>query len=72
MTDIKYKETTREKANYAIIYRPVSSDTTVIYYETLEAVKWALKNSWFDPKEALPVKLLEWKPQINETTPPLT
>lgn len=61
MADSKWREVNQEDAEYVIIFRAGGYDTSAYFYKNIRDVKWALKNSWFDPKEATVAKLLHWE-----------
>lgn len=57
----RWKEVSVEKAEYVIVLRAASSDTSVTFYMNKEDMLWAMKNSWFDPKDAIIAKVLPWE-----------
>lgn len=59
--ETKWREVTQDEAEYGVVIRVGSYDTSVCFYKSKEDLDWALKNSWFDPREATPVKILKIK-----------
>ena len=66
MTDLKYKEVEKEDAVYGVILRAGGYDESTCFYKNLEDLEWAMKNSWFDPRDATPVKLLKLDYKITD------
>lgn len=62
----KWKEVKKEKAKYGVILRSDSYDTSACFYASLEDLEWAMKNSWFDPREATPIKILTMDIKIKD------
>tara|TARA_R110000868_G_scaffold271022_3_gene530495 strand:- start:8320 stop:8547 length:228 start_codon:yes stop_codon:yes gene_type:complete len=62
----KWKEVEAGKAKYGVILRAGGYETSAYFYESLEDLEWAMKNSWFDPREATAVKLLTVDYKIME------
>lgn len=56
----KWKEVPQEEGQYAVILRPGSNDTNVMFYMNQEDMLWAMRNSWFEPNQAMLVKVLQW------------
>ena len=54
------REVSQAKARFVIILRANSYDTSVIFYENEEDALWAMKNSWFDSREAIIAQLCDW------------
>lgn len=55
----KWREVEKEEAKYGVILRAGSYDTSVYFYASKEDLEWAMNNSWFDSREAIPFQIIE-------------
>lgn len=63
----QWREVDEKDAKYIIILHAGGSECSTLFYESLEDALWAIKNSWFDPKNIFLTQVINWGVSVKET-----